>query len=86
MLQNGPLRLQPFHYDANLDPVPAFHSDADPDPNPASQNNADPRHWLNIHKILWTQQSIYVQYWQYKPILIATSVYVATVRNSFQLQ
>ncbi len=32
-----PLRLPPFHFDA--DPDPAFHFDADPDP--ASQNDAD---------------------------------------------
>ncbi len=30
MLQNDPLRLPPFHFDA--DPDPAFHFDADPDP------------------------------------------------------
>jgi hypothetical protein len=53
MLQNGPLRLQPFyfdadpdpdpafHFDMDLDPVPTFHSDADPDPDLASQNDAD---------------------------------------------
>jgi|688.fasta_scaffold1521469_2 hypothetical protein len=28
MLQNDPLRLQPFHFD--VDPDPAFHFDADP--------------------------------------------------------
>jgi hypothetical protein len=30
MLQNDPLRLQPFHFDS--DPDPAFHFKADPDP------------------------------------------------------
>ncbi len=55
MLQNDPLRLPPFHFDA--DPDPTFHFDADPetafqfdadpafhfdaDPDPASQNDAD---------------------------------------------
>ncbi len=38
MLQNDPLRLPPFHFDA--DPDPALHFDADPDP--ASHNVADP--------------------------------------------
>ena len=28
MLQNNPLRLPPFHFDA--DPDPSFHFDADP--------------------------------------------------------
>jgi len=32
MLQNDPLRLQPFHFD--VDPDPAFHFVADPDPLP----------------------------------------------------
>jgi hypothetical protein len=57
MLQNDPLRLPPFHFDADpdTDPTfhfdaftdPAFHFDADLDPNPASQNDADPdlKHW-----------------------------------------
>jgi hypothetical protein len=44
MLQNEPLRLSPFQFDADpnspfrcdVDPNPAFHFDADPDP--ASQN------------------------------------------------
>jgi hypothetical protein len=50
ILQNDPLRLLPFHFDADPDPAfhfdadsdkdPAFHFDADPDP--ASQNDADP--------------------------------------------
>jgi hypothetical protein len=52
MLQNDPLRLPPFHSDA--DPDPAFHFDADPDPafhfdvdadrdpNLASQKDGDP--------------------------------------------
>jgi hypothetical protein len=39
LLQNDPLRLPPFHFDA--DPDPACHFDADLDP--ASQNDADPR-------------------------------------------
>jgi hypothetical protein len=30
MFQNDPLRLPPFHFDA--DPDPAFHFAADPDP------------------------------------------------------
>jgi hypothetical protein len=38
MLQNDPVRLPPFHFDA--DPDPAFHFDADP--HPASQNDTDP--------------------------------------------
>jgi hypothetical protein len=52
MLQNDPLRVPPFHFDADLDPDPAFHFNADPDPafhfdadpdvDPASQNDADP--------------------------------------------
>jgi hypothetical protein len=50
MRQNGPLRLRPFHFDA--DPHPAFHFDPDPDPafhfhadlDPASQNDPDPQH------------------------------------------
>jgi hypothetical protein len=35
MLQNGPLRLPPFHFDAdaNADPDPAFHFDADAEPD-----------------------------------------------------
>ncbi len=48
MLKNDPLRLPPFHFNADPDPTfcfdadpdPAFHFDADPDP--ASQNDADP--------------------------------------------
>jgi hypothetical protein len=47
-LQNDPLRLPPFHFDA--DPDPAFHFDADRDPaflfdadsDQASQNDAEP--------------------------------------------
>ncbi len=52
MLQNDPLRLPPFHFDADPDPDLAFHFDAHPDPDPAfhfytdpdqvSQNDADP--------------------------------------------
>jgi hypothetical protein len=50
MLQNDPLRLPPFLFNADLDSDPAFHSDADPDPafnfdpdpDPASRNYADP--------------------------------------------
>jgi hypothetical protein len=38
MLQNGPLRLPSFHFDA--DPNSIFHFDTDPDP--ASKNDADP--------------------------------------------
>jgi hypothetical protein len=38
MLKNDPLRLPPFHFDA--DPDPAFHCDADP--YPAFQFDADP--------------------------------------------
>jgi hypothetical protein len=38
MLQNDPLRLPPFHFDA--DPDPAFHCDADRDP--ACHFDADP--------------------------------------------
>jgi hypothetical protein len=39
ILQNDPLRLPPFHFDANAnaDPDPAFHFDADPNP--------DLQHW-----------------------------------------
>jgi hypothetical protein len=48
MLQNDPLRLPPFHFDADPDPDPAFHFDTDPDPafhidedpDLASQNDA----------------------------------------------
>jgi hypothetical protein len=40
MLQNGHLRLPPFHFDA--DPDPAFHSDADPDPALAFHFDTDP--------------------------------------------
>jgi hypothetical protein len=51
MRENGPLRLRPFHFDA--DPHPAFHFDPDPHPafhfhadlDPASQNDPDPQHW-----------------------------------------
>ncbi len=35
MLQNDPLGLPPFHFDA--DPDPAFHFESDPDPDPAFQ-------------------------------------------------
>ncbi len=50
MLQNGPPRLSPFHFDTDPDPDPAFHFNAGPDPafhsdadpDPASQNDADP--------------------------------------------
>ncbi len=56
MLQNYPLRLPPFPFDADPDPAfhfggadpdSAFHFDADPDP--ASQNDADPdpQHWCS---------------------------------------
>ncbi len=52
MIQNGPLRLPPFHF--NADPDPAFHFDAGPgsafyfnaDPDTASQNDADPQQWI----------------------------------------
>ncbi len=40
MLQNDPLRLPTFHFDA--DPDLAFHFDADPDPDPAFHFDADP--------------------------------------------
>ncbi len=59
-LQNDPLRLPPFHFDADPDPSfhfdpnqdPAFHFDADPDPHldPAFQNDADPQHCLPVRK------------------------------------
>jgi len=39
MLQNDPLKLLAFNFDADADPHPAFHFAADPDP--ASQNDAD---------------------------------------------
>ncbi len=42
MLQNDPLRLPSFHFDADPDPDPASHFDADADPDPASQNDVDP--------------------------------------------
>ncbi len=32
LLQDDPLRLPPFHFDADLDPDPASQNDADPDP------------------------------------------------------
>jgi hypothetical protein len=46
MLQNDPLRLSPFHFDAdpdhafhfNADPDPAFYFDADPLTDPASKD------------------------------------------------
>ncbi len=41
MLQNDPLSLPPFHFDADPDPDPAFNFDADP-ADPPSQNDADP--------------------------------------------
>jgi hypothetical protein len=41
MLQNDPLRLPPFHFDAP-DPDPTLHFDADPDPDPAFNFAADP--------------------------------------------
>jgi hypothetical protein len=40
MLQNDPLRLPSFHFDADPDPDPASHFDEDPDPT--SQNYVDP--------------------------------------------
>ncbi len=48
MLQNDPLRLPTFPFDA--DPDPAFHFDANPDP--AFQFNADPdpQHCNGNHK------------------------------------
>jgi hypothetical protein len=39
VLQNDPLRLPPFHFDADQDLDPTFHCNADPDP--ASQKDAD---------------------------------------------
>ncbi len=42
MLQNGPLRLPPCHFDADPDPEPAFHFDADADPDPAVHFDAYP--------------------------------------------
>jgi hypothetical protein len=39
MLQNDPLSLPPFHFDA--DPDPTFHSDADPDPASHKDANSD---------------------------------------------
>jgi hypothetical protein len=52
MLQNDPLRLPLFYFnaDTDTDPDPAFHFDGDPDlafhfdadPDPASHNDADP--------------------------------------------
>jgi hypothetical protein len=50
MLRNDPIRLPPFHFDANPDPAfhfeanpdPAFQFDGDRDPDPAVQNDADP--------------------------------------------
>ncbi len=52
MLQNDPLGLPSFHFDADpvpaflfdadLDPDPALHFDADLDPDQASQNDVDP--------------------------------------------
>ncbi len=51
MLQNYPLKLPPFHFNAD----PAFHFDADLDPNPASQNDADPdpQHWACLFHLLY---------------------------------
>jgi hypothetical protein len=40
MLQNDPLKLPPFHFDA--DPDPAFHFDADPDPTFHCDADPDP--------------------------------------------
>jgi hypothetical protein len=50
MLQNGPLRLQSFHFHADADPAYnfdadpdlAFQFDADLDPDPAFNFDADP--------------------------------------------
>ncbi len=50
MLQNNPVRLPPFHFNADADPDQAFHSDADPehsfhfdgDLDPAFHFDADP--------------------------------------------
>ncbi len=50
MLQSDPLRLPPFHFDADSDPSFHFDADSDPDlafhfaedPDPAFQNDADP--------------------------------------------
>jgi hypothetical protein len=49
MLQNDPLGLPPFHFDADPDPAFNFDADSDPDPDfhfdldpdPAYQNDAD---------------------------------------------
>jgi hypothetical protein len=50
MLQNDPLRLLPFDFDADPDPGCAFFFDADPDQNedPTSQNDADHRGRIRI--------------------------------------
>jgi hypothetical protein len=39
MLQNDPLRLPHFHFDAVPDPDPAFHFIPDPDPGPVPQED-----------------------------------------------
>jgi hypothetical protein len=43
MLQYNPLRLPPFHFDADPFPDPTYFS-LDGDLDPASQNDADPQH------------------------------------------
>jgi hypothetical protein len=43
MLQNDPLSLPSFHFDADPDPDPAFHFDTDLDP--ASKNDPYPHNW-----------------------------------------
>jgi hypothetical protein len=53
-LQNDPVRLPPFHFDA--DPDPAFHSNADPDPT--FQFNVDPAPDPTTHFFqIWILQS-----------------------------
>ncbi len=42
MLQNDPLRLPPFHFDADPDPDLTFHFDADPNSDPGFHFNEDP--------------------------------------------
>jgi hypothetical protein len=41
MIENDPLKVPPFHFDADPDPAFHFDADADPIPDPASPFDAD---------------------------------------------
>jgi hypothetical protein len=48
MLQNDPLKLPPFNFDA--DPDPAFHFDADPDPSFHFEADPDPAFYFDVDR------------------------------------